>query len=110
MPSPTEISVAQLSRIIGLPGGPMLVDVRPCDDGGPGRHLLPTARQMKSQTDSSTISLRAGATDWAIRASHSGTRAFNTSRYATGPIVFALMHPDERSIALSRHLNKMSSA
>ncbi len=50
MPSPTEISVAQLSRIIGLPGAPMLVDVRPCDDGGSGRHLLPTARQMKSQT------------------------------------------------------------
>src|ERR1700730_4422147 len=48
MPSPTEISVAQLSRIIGLPAAPMLVDVRPCDDRG--RHLLPTARQMKSQT------------------------------------------------------------
>jgi len=50
MPSPTEISVAQLSRIIGLPTAPMLVDVRPCDDRGSGRHLLPTARQMKSQT------------------------------------------------------------
>jgi len=50
MPSPTEISVAQLSRIIGLPGAPMLVDVRPCDDRGSCRHLLPTARQMKSQT------------------------------------------------------------
>jgi len=50
MPSPTEISVAQLSRIIGLPAAPMLVDVRPCDDRGSGRHLLPTARQMKSET------------------------------------------------------------
>jgi len=50
MPSPTEISVAQLSRIIGLPAAPMLVDVRPCDDRGSGRHLLPTARKMKSQT------------------------------------------------------------
>src|SRR5713226_1740283 len=50
MPSPTEISVAQLSRIIGLPGAPMLVDVRPCDDPGSGRYVLPTARQMKSQT------------------------------------------------------------
>ena len=50
MPSPTEISVAQLSRIIGLPGAPMLVDVRPCDERGPDRHLLPTARQMKSQS------------------------------------------------------------
>jgi len=50
MPSPTEISVLQLSRIIGLPGAPTLVDVRPGDDGGSGRHVLPTARQMKSQT------------------------------------------------------------
>lgn len=53
MPSPTEISVAQLSRIIGLPGAPMLVDVRPevrsCDDRGSGQHLLPTARQMNSE-------------------------------------------------------------
>jgi rhodanese-related sulfurtransferase len=50
MPSPTEISVAQLSRIIGLPGVPVLVDVRPCDDGGSGQRSLPTARQMESQT------------------------------------------------------------
>jgi rhodanese-related sulfurtransferase len=50
MPSPAEISVAQLSRIIGLPGAPMMVDVRPCDDRGSGQHVLPTARQMKSQT------------------------------------------------------------
>jgi rhodanese-related sulfurtransferase len=50
MPSPTEISVSQLSRIIGLPGTPMLVDVRPCDQGGSHRHVLPTARQMNSQT------------------------------------------------------------
>jgi rhodanese-related sulfurtransferase len=48
MPSPTEISVAQLSRIIGLPGAPMIIDVRPCDDCGSGRRVLPTARQMKS--------------------------------------------------------------
>jgi rhodanese-related sulfurtransferase len=53
MPSPTEISVAQLSRIIGLPGAPMLVDVRPCDDLGSNEHLLPTARPMKSQSVSS---------------------------------------------------------
>jgi rhodanese-related sulfurtransferase len=50
MPSPTEISVAQLSRIIGLPGAPVLVDVRPCDDGGLGQLLLPTARHMEPQT------------------------------------------------------------
>jgi rhodanese-related sulfurtransferase len=50
MPSPTEISVAQLSRIIGLPGAPMMVDVRQCDEGGSHRHTLPTAQQMKSET------------------------------------------------------------
>ena len=50
MPSPTEISVAQLSRIIGLPGAPTLVDVRPRDDGGSQRHVLPTARPMDPQT------------------------------------------------------------
>ncbi|THD62146.1 MAG: sulfurtransferase [Bradyrhizobium sp.] len=47
MPSPTEISVAQLSRIIGLPGAPVLVDVRPHDDGG---SVLPAARRMEAQT------------------------------------------------------------
>ncbi len=50
MPSPTEISVAQLSRIIGLPGAPVLVDVRPCGGQDLGQHALPTARQMKSET------------------------------------------------------------
>jgi rhodanese-related sulfurtransferase len=50
MPSPTEISVAQLSRIIGLPGAPVLIDVRACDNPGFHRDVLPTARQMKSQT------------------------------------------------------------
>jgi hypothetical protein len=28
MPSPTEITLAQLSRLIGLPGAPVLADVR----------------------------------------------------------------------------------
>jgi hypothetical protein len=28
MPSPTEITVAQLSRLVGLPGAPALADVR----------------------------------------------------------------------------------
>jgi rhodanese-related sulfurtransferase len=49
MPSPTEISVAQLSRVIGLPGAPMLVDVRPFTACSSGRQVLPTARQLDSQ-------------------------------------------------------------
>ena len=50
MPSPTEISVEQLSRIIGLPGAPMLIDVRPSDGGDTDQSLLPTARRMNSLT------------------------------------------------------------
>jgi hypothetical protein len=50
MPSPTGISVAQLSRIVGLPGAPMLVDVRLGTDSSSDRHVLPTARQMNSQS------------------------------------------------------------
>jgi len=55
MPSPTEISVEQLSRIIGLPGAPTLIDVRPNDGDGSDtdRSLLPTARRMNAQTISS---------------------------------------------------------
>ena len=52
MPSPTEISVEQLSRIIGLPSAPTLIDVRPSDGDGSDteRSLLPTARRMTSRT------------------------------------------------------------
>ena len=46
MPSLTEITVAQLSRIIGLPGAPMLLDVRSCDERGPAPQVLPTARRL----------------------------------------------------------------
>jgi rhodanese-related sulfurtransferase len=61
MPSPTEISVTQLSRIIGLPGAPVLVDVRPSEDGGSGRRLLlPTARHMESQTVSTWAHIFSG--------------------------------------------------
>jgi len=49
MPSPTEISVAQLSRIIGLPGAPMLVDVRPRDEHG-SNDVLPAARPMTADS------------------------------------------------------------
>jgi rhodanese-related sulfurtransferase len=50
MPSPTEITVPQLSRIIGLPGAPALVDVRPREelDGDP--RLIPTARHLDVQS------------------------------------------------------------
>jgi rhodanese-related sulfurtransferase len=60
MPSPTEISVTQLSRMIGLPGAPVLVDVRPDDDSGSGERSLPTARRMTSQTVSTWAHLFSG--------------------------------------------------
>ena len=46
MPSPTEITVPQLSRIVGLPGAPSLIDVRPPEELEADPLLLPTARHM----------------------------------------------------------------
>ena len=43
MPSPTEITVAQLSRLIGLPDAPALVDVRTDEDFTADPHLIPGA-------------------------------------------------------------------
>lgn len=48
MPSPTEITVAQLSRLIGLPGVPVLVDVRTDDEFKFDPQLIPTARRHPS--------------------------------------------------------------
>src|SRR5262245_18833791 len=48
MPSPTEITVAQLSRLVGLPDAPVLVDVRSEEDYQADPRLLPTARQHAS--------------------------------------------------------------
>ena len=41
MPSPTEITVPQLARLIGLPGSPLLIDVRPDDALKRDPHLIP---------------------------------------------------------------------
>lgn len=41
MPSPTEITVNQLSRIIGLPNAPALIDVRTDDDYAADPRLIP---------------------------------------------------------------------
>jgi rhodanese-related sulfurtransferase len=48
MPSPTEITVAQLARLIGLPGAPVLVDVRTADKFKCDPQLIPTARRHPS--------------------------------------------------------------
>jgi rhodanese-related sulfurtransferase len=44
MPSPTEITAQQLSRLVGLPGAPFLIDVRPEEEFEVDPRLIPTAR------------------------------------------------------------------
>jgi rhodanese-related sulfurtransferase len=48
MPSPTEITVAQLSRLVGLPGAPVLADVRTEEEFNSGPQLIPTAHRHAS--------------------------------------------------------------
>ena len=43
MPSPTEITVAQLARLIGTPDAPTLVDVCIDEDFNDDPRLIPTA-------------------------------------------------------------------
>jgi len=49
MPAPTEITVPQLARLIGLPGSPALIDVRSDTDYRADPRLVPTARRHCSQ-------------------------------------------------------------
>jgi rhodanese-related sulfurtransferase len=44
MPSPTEITVAQLSRLVGLPAAPRLINVRTDEELKADPRLIPTAR------------------------------------------------------------------
>lgn len=46
MPSPTEITVAQLQRLIGLPGAPRILDVRNEEDFALDPRLIPGARRV----------------------------------------------------------------
>jgi len=48
MPSPTEITVAQLSRLVGLPNAPTLVDVRSDKEFQTDPRLVPTSRRHDS--------------------------------------------------------------
>ncbi len=45
MPSPTEITVAQLSRLIGTPDAPTIIDVRIDEDFDLDPQILPTAKR-----------------------------------------------------------------
>src|SRR5262245_18359780 len=48
MPSPTEISDAELSRVIGLPGAPVLVEVRTDQEFKSDPRLIPAAQRHPS--------------------------------------------------------------
>ena len=43
MPSPTEITVAELARLIGLPHAPVIIDVRTAEDFASDPRLIPAA-------------------------------------------------------------------
>jgi rhodanese-related sulfurtransferase len=45
MPSPTQITVAQLSRLIGTPAAPQIIDVRIDEDFNLDPDLIPTAKR-----------------------------------------------------------------
>ena len=60
MPSHTEITAAQLSRLIGLPHAPAIVDVRTQEDFKADPRLLPTAQHRDFNTVSSWASSLAG--------------------------------------------------
>jgi rhodanese-related sulfurtransferase len=57
MSFPTEISVSQLSRLVGLPGAPVLIDVRAEREYASETRLIPTALRHDSRDVS----------DWATR-------------------------------------------
>jgi rhodanese-related sulfurtransferase len=48
MPSPTEITVQQLARLVGLPGAPAIIDVRRDDEFTSDPRLVPTAQRHSS--------------------------------------------------------------
>jgi rhodanese-related sulfurtransferase len=49
MPFPTEITVSQLSRLVGLPGAPNLIDVRTDEQFKGDPRLIPTAQRQDSR-------------------------------------------------------------
>jgi rhodanese-related sulfurtransferase len=49
MPSPTEITVSQLARLIGLPQGPMLIDVRTVEEYAIDPRLIPGSVRLPAE-------------------------------------------------------------
>ena len=50
MPSTTEITIQQLSRLIGLPSSPAIVDVRIDEDYASDPRLIPGSRRRDYRT------------------------------------------------------------
>jgi rhodanese-related sulfurtransferase len=61
MPSPTEITVSQLSRLIGTPDAPVVVDVRIDDDFDADPRLVPTAIRWPHRETDALATRLAGA-------------------------------------------------
>lgn len=58
MPGPTQITPAQLARLIGLPDAPSIIDVRIADDFAAYPHLIPTSlRHSHKEIDTLAPSL-----------------------------------------------------
>ena len=60
MPFPTEITVSQLSRLVGLPDAPVLIDVRTDEEFMADPRLIPTAQRRDSRNASSWAKQYAG--------------------------------------------------
>src|SRR5215467_4391013 len=81
MPAPTEITVLQLARLVGLPGAPAIVDVRKDEEFKSDPRLVPTARRHSCP----------GGTEWC-------------RRYGGQPIVVACQTGRTRSQATAAQL------
>ena len=62
MPSPSQITVPQLSRLIGLPATPVILDARTDEEFAADSRVIPTARRSKLADISSWAHLYAGQT------------------------------------------------
>ena len=60
MPSPTEITISQMARLIGLAHGPILVDVRTDEDFAADPRLLPGSLRRSAQEPASWASAYQG--------------------------------------------------
>jgi len=62
MPSTTEITVQQLSRLVGLPGAPTLIDVRTDEDYGADPRLIPASYRRDFRVAAKWVGDYAGQT------------------------------------------------